>query len=184
MREPEPDLLQRARRGDVRAFEWLVRAYQADVWRFVHSLTRDPGLSDDVTQEVFLHAFRALRSYRGEAKFTTWLLRIARNCAIDAQRVRRRQARLAERLEADARKEGPVARDPSVSGARSWVRQSIDALPSPLREAFVVIEVLGFSYAEASVILDTNVGTLKSRMYRARARLVESLIGEEAAGEM
>src|SRR6266511_4177012 len=84
VREPEPETIHRARAGDLRAFESLVREYQADVWRFAYHLTRNRAMAEDVTQEAFLKAFRSLRSFRGEAKFSSWLLRITRNCAVDA----------------------------------------------------------------------------------------------------
>jgi RNA polymerase sigma-70 factor (ECF subfamily) len=86
LNEPDPRTLRRARDGDPTAFEDLVRTYQVDVWRFATRFTRDRILAEDVAQETFLRAFRFLHTYRGESRFTTWLLRIARNCAIDAMR--------------------------------------------------------------------------------------------------
>src|SRR5207237_6383368 len=99
LREPEPDTIRRARAGDLRAFEPRLRDYQADVWRFAYHLTRNRALAEDVTQEAFLRAYRALGSYRGQAKFTSWLLRIVRNCAIDAYRKTRRETPVAEHSE-------------------------------------------------------------------------------------
>ena len=182
MREPEPETIRRARAGDLRAFEALVRDYQADAWRFAYHLTRDRSLAEDVTQEAFLRAFRGLGSYKGQAKFTSWLLRIVRNCAIDAYRKTRRETPVAEHVESEAR-EGPSSGPPADD--RTRIHEAIRRLPDTLREPFVVIEVLGFTYQEASVILGVRVGTVKSRMHRARAALMAALSDEEeAAGEV
>ena len=184
MREPEPETIRRAQAGDLLAFERLVRHYQADLWRFAYHLTRNRAAADDVTQETFIKAYRAIGSYRGQWKFTSWLLRIARNCAVDAYRKTRR--------------EGPVSIDDSLgepdrqapaggsghSDERLRLQEAIRQLPMPLREPFVVIEVLGFNYQEASAILGVKVGTVKSRMHRARAALIRALTEGEAAGEM
>jgi RNA polymerase sigma-70 factor, ECF subfamily len=180
VREPEPETIRRARAGDLRAFESLVRDYQADVWRFAYHLTRNRATAEDVTQEAFLRAYRGLGSYKGQAKFTSWLLRIVRNCAIDLYRKTRKEtpAPPDENAGDRATSNTPAAED------RARINEAIRRLPMPLREPFVVIEVLGFSYQEASVILGLRVGTVKSRMHRARAALMESLGEREAAGEV
>jgi RNA polymerase sigma-70 factor, ECF subfamily len=182
VREPEPETIRAARAGDLRAFESLVRDYQADVWRFAYHLTRNRTVAEDVTQEAFLKAFRSFASFRGDSKFTSWLFRIVRNCAIDAFR--------------RTKHEGPVrddvlaalssGREPGHGSTVDRLRlaQAMRALPDDLREPFVVIEVLGYDYREASSILGVKVGTIKSRMHRARALLIRSLGEEEAAGEV
>jgi RNA polymerase sigma-70 factor, ECF subfamily len=179
VREPEPETIDRARKGDLRAFESLVRDYQADVWRFAYHLTRNRATAEDVTQEAFLRAYRGLGSYKGQAKFTSWLLRIVRNCAIDAYRKTRRET------PAPADEQRPDRPGPSLGAEeRARINDAIRRLPMPLREPFVVIEVLGYSYQETSVILGLRVGTVKSRMHRARAALIEGLTEREVAGEM
>ena len=181
MREPEPETIGRAQSGDLRAFEALVRAYQADVWRFAYHLTRDRALSDDVTQDTFLRAFRAIRSYGGQSKFSSWLLRIAHNAAVDHYRRRGREVPV--ELPDDSlpeRGSGQAA----ATEQRAQIQAAIRELPLALREPFVLIEVLGYDYREASAILGVPVGTLKSRMHRARSVLVRRLTEEEAAGEM
>jgi len=183
VREPEPETIRRARAGDLRAFESLVRDYQADVWRFAYHLTRNRALAQDVTQDAFLRAYRGLASYRGQAKFTSWLLRIVRNCAIDAYRKTRHETPVADHAETA----GEAERSATTPGAeeRARIHDAIRRLPVSLREPFVVIEVLGYTYQEASVILGVRVGTVKSRMHRARAALMLALSEEEeAAGEM
>jgi RNA polymerase sigma-70 factor (ECF subfamily) len=165
------------------AFEAIVREYQADVWRFAYHLTRDRALAEDVTQEAFLRVFRALDSFRGQAKFTSWLLRIARNCAIDAYRKTRREGPFPQGEEEFLLSPQEHAQPLGVE-ERMRIAEAIRRLPMALREPFVVIEVLGFNYQEASAILGVKVGTVKSRMHRARAALIRALDWEEAVGEM
>lgn len=176
MREPEPEVVARARRGDLDAFEELVRSCQAPIYRFALRMVRDPATAEDVTQEAFLRAYRMLPRFRGEAKFTTWLYRIARNAAVDTMRRGAHQRRLAERAEPP-----PAADDPAL---RMTIAAAVDGLPPHLREAFVLIEVMGLSYREATVVLGVPSGTLKSRMHAARRTLMEVLVFEEDAGEV
>jgi len=176
VREPEPETVRRARAGDPVAFEELVRAHQADVYRLAVHLVRDRQTAEDVTQEAFLHAYRSLRRFRGQSRFSTWLYRITRNCAVDAIRRRERQRRLAER----AVEEHPEP-DPSLRAALS---SALDGLPSELREGFVLIEVFGLSYREAAQIMGVLPGTLKSRMHRARHLLIQALEAGEDADEV
>ena len=170
-------MVRRARRGDRAAFEALVRAHQADVYRLALQLVRDPPTAEDVTQEAFVHAFRALRRFRGGSKFSTWLFRITRNCAVDAIR-RRERRRTYER--AALAPDIPI-QEPSM---RAALEEAIEALAPDLREPFLLIEVFGLSYAEASVVLGSPAGTLKSRMHRARRALMGALQGEVETGEV
>jgi RNA polymerase sigma-70 factor (ECF subfamily) len=169
--------VRRARGGDLAAFEELVRGHQADVYRLALQLVRDPPTAEDVTQEAFVRAFRSLRRFRGSSKFSTWLFRITRNCAVDAIR-RRERRRTYER--AALAPDVPV-QEPSL---RAALEEAIEGLPPDLREPFVLIEVLGLSYAEASVVLSTSAGTLKSRMHRARRVLMDALGEEAETGEV
>jgi RNA polymerase sigma-70 factor, ECF subfamily len=163
--------VRRARAGDLGAFEELVRGHQADVYRLALRLVRDRPTAEDVTQEAFIHAFRSVARFRGGSKFSTWLFRITRNCAVDAIRRRERQ----RRRDKAAAPEPEPDRDP---GLRAAIDQAIERLPPELREAFVLIEVFGLSYRETGVVLGVLAGTLKSRMHRARRLLVTAL--EEA----
>ena len=146
------------------------------MYRLAIQLVRDPPTAEDVTQEAFLHAFRSLRRFRGQAKFSTWLFRITRNCAVDA--IRRRE-RL-RKMDREAVPDEEVRPDPSL---RAALERAIEELPPALREPFVLIEVLGLSYAEASTVLSVVSGTLKSRMHRARRQLIEAM-EEVDAGEV
>jgi RNA polymerase sigma-70 factor (ECF subfamily) len=180
VREPEPETIGRAQAGDLRAFETLVRECQADVWRFAYHLTHSRSTADDVTQEAFLRAFRAIRTYRGgQSKFSSWLLRIARNAATDLWRRTRREEPREDPLAAAAAPPAGVQVDDLLR-----IDEAVRRLPADLREPFVMIEVLGFDYREAAAILDVKLGTIKSRMHRARASLIAALTPQEIADEV
>jgi RNA polymerase sigma-70 factor (ECF subfamily) len=174
VKDPDPRTIARARAGDLGAFEELVRSYQADVWRFACHFTRDRALAEDVTQEAFLRAFRFLSTFRGDAKFTSWLFRIARNCAMDAIRARSVQLDKAERE--------PARPGPTDPQARLELQTALAAVSEEHREPFLLIEVFGLSYQEAADVLGVRVGTVKSRMHRARKAMMGALAVEEDAG--
>lgn len=176
MWEPEPEVVDRARTGDVRAFEELVRGSLPAAHRYASHLLRDPHAAEDVVQEAFLEAFRSLHRFRGRSKFSTWLLGIVRHRAIDAIRRASRRERLAERL--------PPAPAQPDAATRAALHLAIDGLPSELREAFITIEVFGLTYREAGPVLGVPPGTVKSRMHRTRRLLVDALSEEEDAGEV
>jgi RNA polymerase sigma-70 factor (ECF subfamily) len=164
--------VQRARRGDLLAFEDLVREFQADAFRFAWHLTRDRQLAEDVTQEAFLRAFRFLGGFRGDRKFGSWLFSIVRNCAMDALRGQRRSDPWEDQI-------GPRSvADPS---ARAELEAALRAVSTEHREAFLLVEVFGLSYQETADILGVAVGTVKSRMFRARQALCLAIADEEEA---
>lgn len=176
MHDPDPRTLARARDGDVSAFEDLVRAYQADLWRFTYSYTRDRALAEDATQEAFIRAYRFLPSFRGDSRFTSWLFRIARNCALDIIRSRKSQEDRALRA--------PDPIGPPDPVTRLELQTALSAVSDDHREPFLLIEVFGLSYQEAADVLRVRVGTVKSRMHRARAAMMGALAVEEDAGEL
>jgi RNA polymerase sigma-70 factor (ECF subfamily) len=176
VQDADPRTLARARSGDLDAFEDLVRTYQGDLWRFAYSYTRDQALAEDVTQEAFLRAYRFLPTYRGDARFGSWLFRIARNCALDAIRTRIGQEERARRLDS-----GPGSPDPHT---RAELDTALAAVSREHREPFLLIEVFGLSYQEAADVLHVRVGTVKSRMHRARLAMMGALAVEEDAGEL
>jgi RNA polymerase sigma-70 factor (ECF subfamily) len=172
VRDPDPRTLERARHGDLQAFEDIVRLLQADAFGFALHLTRDRPLAEDVTQEAFLRAFRFLQGFRGDQRFGSWLFSIVRNCAMDAlRRQRRTYAPLDESMPA-------LISDPSL---RLELDAALQALSSDHRETFLLVEVLGLSYQETSDVLGIAVGTVKSRMFRARQALCSSMGDTEEA---
>lgn len=177
MEEPDPVVVRAAAAGDLSAFEQLVRAYQVPVWRFLRHLLADPALAEDVTQETFLRAHQRLGTFAFRSKFSTWLFAIARHAGIDALRARRRRDRTEQALPPL-----PPTADPSL---RSEVAASVASLTPLLREAFLLVEVLGLSYREVARAIGVPVGTVKSRVFRARQQLVVWMSAEEArSGEM
>ncbi len=157
-----------ARDGEATAAAAFIRATQADVWRFVASLV-DPAAADDVTQETYLRAFRALPSFEGRSTVRTWLFGIARRACADHVREAVRQRRLTLRAVALDPAADVCDQDPAGSvGATELLRR----LGTDQREAFVLTQVLGMSYADAARALDVPVGTIRSRVARARVELV------------
>lgn len=163
-----------AARGDEGAAAAFVRGSQAEVWRLVRHLTSH-AVADDLTQETYLRAFRALGRFRGDAAARTWLLAIARRAAADHLRARARRP--------------PEIADPET-GAHTVVvggdpagyvpvRLLLDRLDHDRREAFVLTQLLGLSYAEAADVCDCPIGTVRSRVARARTDLGAALAGDE-----
>jgi len=167
-----------ARDGDRLALGAFVRRSQGEVWRFVASLV-GPGKADDVTQDVYVRAWRALPAYRGDSSARTWLLVIARRACADAVRGRVRRRRLAERAQVEAAVGRSEAPDTAAAGA---LGELVGRLERDRREAFVLTQLLGCSYEEAAEICRVPVGTIRSRVARARADLVAAVRAAEAAG--
>jgi RNA polymerase sigma-70 factor (ECF subfamily) len=149
--------------GDPAGF---VRATQAEVWRFVAALV-DAGTADDLTQETYLRAFRGLDGFAGRSSARTWLLSIARHVCADHIRTLQRRRRLAARLP----RPEPV---PDAAGLVGTL-DLLAALPDDRREAFVLTQLVGLSYEEAAAACAVAVGTIRSRVARARTQLVEQI---------
>ena len=162
--EPEPAVVRAAMDGDLAAFERLVRCYQAHVWRFLRHLLGDAALAEDVTQETFLRLYQRLPTFAGRSKFSTWVFRVARNAGVDALRAARRHDRLLAALPPPPPGPPPEARVEAMAALAS--------LSPKLREALLLVEVFGFSYREAAEVLRVPEGTVKSRVFQARVRLV------------
>ena len=165
-------LLVAARDGDRLALGAFIRSTQAEVWRLARHLV-GPEDAEDVTQDVFVRAWRALPDYRGDAAARTWLLAIARRACADAVRKRTRARRLRARLEAQ-----PVRT--RVEGSTTDLDALVAVLPPERREAFVLTQVVGCSYEEAAAIAGVPIGTIRSRVARAREALVAAVRAAEA----
>ncbi|OQO93933.1 RNA polymerase subunit sigma [Saccharomonospora piscinae] len=164
-----------AAHGDDAAFAAWVRRTQADVWRFLVHLNGHDA-ADDLTQETYLRAVTALPRFAGRSSSRTWLLAIARRVAADAIRRESARPRLSDRgwdavAEQDRRGQAP---SPGFEAAVD-TRMLLDQLEPERREALVLTQLLGFSYAEAAEICSCPVGTIRSRVARAREELLVSL---------
>jgi RNA polymerase sigma-70 factor, ECF subfamily len=165
-------LFDAAREGDDHAVRELVRRTQPAVWRLCTSLG-SPGEVDDLVQETYLRAFRSLGSYRGDAPVRAWLLSIGRHVCADHVRHRTRQRRLLDRIKhVNATTISDVAVPMSSEDS---LHQFVDDLCPERREAFVLTQIVGVSYDEAAEIVGCPIGTIRSRVARARSDLLEAL---------
>ncbi len=167
-------LLLDARDGDRFALAAAIRASQADVWRLALHLV-GPDDADDVTQDTYVRAWRALPRFRGESTARTWLLSIARRACADAVRRSRRDRRLVHR--AGSSRPAVVAQGPEGTVALESV---VVTLRQERRDAFVLTQLLGCSYEEAATVCGCPVGTLRSRVARARHDLLAALDAAQA----
>ncbi len=184
-RELDQLLVERAQRGDKRAFELLVEKYQRKLARLLSRLVRDPGEVEDVTQETFIKAYRALPSFRGDSAFYTWLYRIGINTAKNYLVAMGRRAPTSTEVDAEAAEgyeSGEQLRDintpESLLLAKEiavTVNEAIESLPEELRSAIQLRELEGMSYEEISKLMDCPIGTVRSRIFRAREAIAERL---------
>lgn len=175
-------LVERARRGDVRAFEMLVLKYQRRVERLIGRMVRDVDLVQDIAQESFIRAYRALPQFRGDSAFYTWLYRIAVNTAKKALGELKRDLLVTESARMGAGDEDDetsrVERElsdgetPEAVLASKEIAQTvnaaIEALSDDLRQAIVLREIEGLSYEEIAAVMNCPIGTVRSRIFRAR----------------
>ncbi|GGH58350.1 RNA polymerase sigma factor [Comamonas phosphati] len=174
-------LVERANAGDTRAFELLVIKYQRRIERLVGRMVRDQDQVQDVTQETFIRAYRALHQFRGEAKFYTWLYRIAVNTAKKALLDMKRSpvltesalhtgddddetSRFSQELTTDETPETMLAAQEIAEA----VNAAMEALPDDLRQAVTLREIEGLSYEEIATAMNCPIGTVRSRIFRAR----------------
>ncbi len=190
MTQPDADaeLVDRARRGDQRAFEMLVVKYQRRIERLIGRMVRDTDLVQDIAQETFIRAYRALPQFRGESAFYTWLYRIAVNSAKKALSDLKRDPLVLEgsrggsddseetsRIENELSDgETPEALLASKEIA-SAVNSAIEALSEDLRQAITLREIEGLSYEEISDVMNCPIGTVRSRIFRAREAIALKL---------
>ena len=164
-------LARAAARGDDAALAALIQRTQADVWRLCAHLV-DPASADDLAQDTYLRAIGALKGFRGDAPVRTWLLTIARRVCAAEIGARLRDRRLATRLTTMP----PAGLEQAVeAGAQTIADQLIAGLEPDRRAAFVLTQMIGCSYAEAAAICECPVGTIRSRVARAREDLIASM---------
>jgi RNA polymerase sigma-70 factor (ECF subfamily) len=182
--DTDQQLVQRVQAGDKAAFNLLVMKYQHRVLKLVSRFVSDAAEAEDVAQEAFLKAYRALASFRGESAFYTWLYRIAINTAKNALVANRRrpvdfdldlqdpeQYERQARLKDEDTPEGVLLTDE----IRNVVERAMEQLPEDLRTAIVLRELEGLSYEEIAEAMDCPVGTVRSRIFRAREAIDKKL---------
>ena len=173
-------LVERTVAGDQKAFELLVIKYQRRIQRLIGRMVRDVDLVEDIAQETFIRAYRALAQFRGEAQFYTWLYRIAVNTAKKALMDLKRNPTVSENAykSADDDETSPIENELTSSETPDAVLASkeiaeiinaaMDALPEELRQAITLREIEGLSYEEISEAMNCPIGTVRSRIFRAR----------------
>ena len=184
-REVDQQLVERAQRGDKRAFELLVIKYQRKLGRLLSRMVRDPGEVEDVTQEAFIKAYRALPNFRGESAFYTWLYRIAINTAKNYLVALGRRAPTTTEFDnedAESFDDAESLRDTATPEnllmgreVATAVNRAVEALPEDLRTAITLREIEGLSYEEIAGVMDCPIGTVRSRIFRAREAIAVEL---------
>lgn len=174
----DDECVARAQRGDVAAFSELVARYQDRIYRFLVRLMRSPDDALELTQETFLSAYQALPRWRPDARFTTWLFRIARNEAFDWLRRSKRVefVALGERQDFDIADPAPTP-DATLETKQRLraLEHALARLPTEHREILLLREIEEMSYDDIARVLDISLGTVKSRIARARAGLLEKM---------
>ena len=184
-REIDRQLVVRAQSGDKQAYGLLVEKYQRKLARLLSRFIRDSAEVEDVTQEAFIKAYRALPSFRGDSAFYTWLYRIGINTAKNYLMARGRRAPTsteADAEEAEGFEEGEQLRDINTPESvllskeiAETVNSTIERLPEELRTAIQMREIEGMSYEDIAKAMDCPIGTVRSRIFRAREAIAEQL---------
>lgn len=178
-------LVERVQQGDKAAFELLVSKYQRKIVRLISRLVRDPAEVEDVAQEAFIKAYRAIPQFRGESAFYTWLYRIAINSAKNYLASQGRRAPTSTETDAEEAEtfgDGELLRDintPESVLMSKQIAQTVNAamaaLPEELRAAISLREIEGLSYEEIAEIMNCPIGTVRSRIFRAREAIAQKL---------
>jgi RNA polymerase sigma-70 factor (ECF subfamily) len=184
-RDIDRQLVARAQSGDKRAFELLVEKYQRKLARLLSRFIRDPAEVEDVTQEAFIKAYRALPAFRGDSAFYTWLYRIGINTAKNYLMAMGRRAPTSTEVEAEEAEgfeEGEQLRDINTPESvllsneiAATVNATIEQLPEELRTAIQLREIEGMSYEDIARVMECPIGTVRSRIFRAREAIAEQL---------
>lgn len=171
----EQELIRRAQRGDGEAFRQLVEAYQTQVYRLALRMCGESA-ADDVTQEAFLAAWRALPDFRGDCRFSTWLYRLTTNAGIDWLRREKRYRSADDVTELELPDDAPSPQEQAEqSETQSAVRRALSRLSEEHRQVLLLRYMQELDYGEIAAALDVSEGTVKSRINRAKGRLRELL---------
>ena len=184
-REVDRQLVERAQRGDKQAFGLLVEKYQRKLARLLSRFVRDPAEVEDVTQEAFIKAYRALPAFRGDSAFYTWLYRIGINTAKNYLMALGRRAPTSTEVEveeAEGFEDNEQLRDINTPESlllskeiADTVNSTIQKLPEEVRTAIQMREIEGMSYEDIAKAMDCPIGTVRSRIFRAREAIAEQL---------
>lgn len=184
-REEELRTVESVLGGDVNAFETLVLSYEKNVYNLALRMVMNPEDASDMAQEAFIRAYNSLASFRGESKFSVWLYRIVSNVCLDFLRSRSRHPTVSLSVENDEGEETELdIPDESQSPeallerrlTRDSVRRGLDALSEEYRQILLLREIQGLSYDEIAETLSMELGTVKSRIFRARKKLCDFLL--------
>ncbi|MBI3536677.1 MAG: sigma-70 family RNA polymerase sigma factor [Chloroflexi bacterium] len=181
----EPENILAAQRGDLNAFNQLVRAHQARVYRTAYRVLGESAAAEDATQDAFIAAFKKMRAFRG-GSFSAWLMRIVTNACYDQLRVKKRRPTFSlDALTRDADEpafERVASDSPHEAAERAElsaiIQRGLATLAPDQRMIFILVDMEGFDYEQAARATDTNVGTVKSRLSRARAHLRDFLLAQ------
>lgn len=186
-REQEAAIVRKVLGGDANAFETLVLEYEKNVYNIALRMTGNSEDAADMTQEAFIKAYNSLQSFRGDSKFSVWLYRIVSNVCLDFLRSKNRRPTVSLSVEDDDGEDAQLdVADESQSLellldrklTRDSVRRGLDSLPPDYRQILLLREIQGLSYDEIAQALSLEVGTVKSRIFRARKRLCTFLIDD------
>ncbi len=181
----EPNLIQDAQTGDVNAYNTLVLHYQDAVYNVAYRIMGEPASASDATQEAFISAYKAIRNFRG-GNFKAWLMRIVTNACYDELRRRKRRPQLSLDELTEDNESSPLLVSEAVPKPESFlarkelvnaIEHCLQGLPADQRTAAVLRDIEGYDYREIAEIMVSSVGTVKSRISRARAKLRECLQG-------
>jgi RNA polymerase sigma-70 factor (ECF subfamily) len=173
--QPDPSVLQLARRGDERAFAIIVRQYETPLFNYISRvLSGDRALAEDLCQEVFLRVYQALPGFDSRCQFTTWLFQVAKHRVVDELRARERRGRPTVDLSSVPQLQLAVAATESLENMDA-VWEAIARLTLDLKMALLLRDVVGLSYAEIAEALETTLATVKWRIYKARETVVADL---------
>ena len=186
-REQEAAIVRKVLGGDANAFETLVLEYEKNVYNIALRMTGNSEDAADMTQEAFIKAYNSLQSFRGDSKFSVWLYRIVSNVCLDFLRSKNRRPTVSLSVEDDDGEDAQLdvadeSQSPELLLDRKLtcdsVRRGLDSLPPDYRQILLLREIQGLSYDEIAQALSLEVGTVKSRIFRARKRLCTFLIDD------
>ncbi|MBQ7896217.1 MAG: sigma-70 family RNA polymerase sigma factor [Oscillospiraceae bacterium] len=184
-RQEEAQVIERVLSGDINAYEQLVTQYEKSVYNLALRMTDNPEDAADMAQEAFIKAYNSLSSFRGDSKFSVWLYRIVSNVCLDFLRKQSRRPSVSLSVEDDDGEDVQLdVPDDSMSPelqlerklTRESVREGLKQLPEDYRQILLLRELQGLSYDEIAETLEIGVGTVKSRIFRAREKLCAFLL--------